>query len=69
MKIESIRKEIQELRNSLRYKFEPVYKAFILGADDSPTEEEIEAYRQAHPYTHVILLYRKDCGHDISENR
>jgi len=36
MNIQSMRKEIQELRNSLLYKHEPVCKAFVLGAEDKP---------------------------------
>jgi hypothetical protein len=62
MNLQSMRNEIRELRNSLLYKYEPVCKAFVMGAEDSPTEEEIEAYRQAHPQTHIVILYRKDCG-------
>jgi hypothetical protein len=62
MNIQSMRKEIRELRDSLLYKYEPVCKAFVLGTKDSPTEEEIEAYREAHPHTHVVVLFLKDCG-------
>jgi hypothetical protein len=62
MNIQSMRKEIRELRNSLLYKYEPVCKAFILGTEDSPPAEEIEAYRQAHPRTHIVILFSKDCG-------
>jgi len=62
MNVREIRKEIKELKNSIVSLYEPVCKAFILGAEDSPTEEEIEAYRQAHPHTRVVLLTRKNCG-------
>jgi hypothetical protein len=62
MNIQSIRKEIKELRDSFLYKYEPACKAFILGAEDSPTEAEIQTYREAHPHTHVVVLYRRDCG-------
>lgn len=62
MNLQSMRKEIRELRNSILYKYEPVCKAFIIGAEDSPTEEEIEAYRRDHPHTRVVVLTRKDCG-------
>lgn len=37
-------------------------QAFILGAEDSSTKEEIEAYREAHPHTHVVILYQRDYG-------
>ena len=56
------KKEILELKDSILWKHEPVCKAFILGANDSPTEEEIPAYRQEHPHTKVVVLTRKDCG-------
>jgi len=65
MNVTAIRKEIRELKNSILWKHEPVCKAFILGAKDSPAEAEIEAYRKDHPHTHVVLLYRKDCGHEV----
>jgi len=56
-----MRKEIQELRNSLLYKYEPVCKVFILGINESPTEAEVEDYRRDHPHTRVIQLIRKSC--------
>lgn len=62
MNLKSVRKEIQELRNFLLYKYEPVCKAFILGAENSSSEADIRAYREAHPYTRVVVLTRKDCG-------
>lgn len=62
MNLQSMRSKIRELRNSILYKYEPACKAFIMGAKDSPTEEEIKAYRTAHPRTRVIVLYRKDCN-------
>jgi hypothetical protein len=36
----------------------------ILGAEDSPTEEEIEAYKEAHPRTHIVILFRRNCGEE-----
>lgn len=56
MNFQSMRKEIQELRNSFLYKYEPACKAFVLETEDSPTEANIEAYWEANPHTHVILL-------------
>jgi hypothetical protein len=61
MNLQNMRKEIRELRNSLLYKYEPVCRAFVLGTEDSPTEEDIAAYRESHPNTHVVVLYRRDC--------
>jgi hypothetical protein len=37
------------------------YKVFFLGTEESSIEAEIEAYKEAHPLTHVVILYRKDC--------
>lgn len=62
MNLQSMRKEIQELRNFLLYKDEPVCKAFIMGAKDSPTEEEIKSYRQGHSHTRVVVLTLRECG-------
>lgn len=62
MSISGIRKEIKELRDSILRKHEPVCKAFVIGAEGSPTEVEIETYRIDHPHTRVVVLTRKDCG-------
>lgn len=62
MNLLGIKKEIRELKNSIIWKQELVCRAFILGAEDSLTEEEIEAYRQNHPHTRVTVLNWKDCG-------
>lgn len=62
MNVSGIRKEIKAFKDSILWKHEPICKVFVFGAEDSPTEEEIAAYREAHPHTHIIVLYRKDCG-------
>lgn len=62
MSLQSLRKEIEELRNSIHYKYEPACMVFIMGKPDSPTEAEIEAFRGSHPHTQVIVLTRKDCS-------
>jgi hypothetical protein len=62
MNVMSIRKEIRELKNSIIWKQEPVCEAFIMGAKNSLTKAEIEAYRKDHPHTKVIVLTRKGCG-------
>ncbi len=67
MNLLGIRKEIREIKHTILYKYEPVCKAFILGKEDSPIEDEIEAYRQDHPLTRAVVLTRKDGGHDGSE--
>lgn len=61
MSLSQLRKEINELKYSFIEEHEPIHKVFILRVKDSPTEAEIEAYSQAHPYTKIIKLTRKSC--------
>jgi hypothetical protein len=61
MSLQKLRKEIQELKEALITRFEPLCKIFILGVKDSPTEADIGAYAQAHPHTHIVKLIRKNC--------
>jgi predicted nucleotidyltransferase len=65
MSLQHLRKEIQELKNSLITQYEPLCKVFIFRengfTDARETEEDLKAYAAAHPHTHVLKLIRKSC--------
>lgn len=61
MSIKRLSAEISELKKLFISQYEPAYKLFILGVKDTPTEDDIEAYRSSHPHTRVITLIRKSC--------
>jgi len=68
MTLQQMRKEIQEIKNSIITQYEPLKKVFILGVEDSPTETEIEAYSQAHPFTHILKLTRQSWRMSLNDN-
>ena len=65
MSLQQLRKEIQELKNSIITQYEPLCKVFVFRengfTDTEETEEDLKAYVAAHPHTHVLKLIRKSC--------
>ena len=65
MSLLQLRKEIQELKNSIITQYEPQFKIFVFRengfTDAGETEEDLKAYVAAHPHTHVLKLIRKSC--------
>jgi hypothetical protein len=60
-----LRKELNELKNSIITQYEPQFKIFIFRengfTDAGETEEDLKAYVTAYPHTHVLKLIRKSC--------
>ncbi len=61
MSIKGLRAEISKLKKLFVSQYKPACKLFILGVKDSPTEDDIEAYRSSHASTHILILTRKSC--------
>jgi len=59
MNLPSMRKEISDLRDSLLYKYEPVCKAFIIGAKDTYRSPNVKPTGKLIPHTSYRALSQR----------
>lgn len=65
MSLLQLRKELQELKQSVIYENQPRVKVFVFKIGGQITTEgltaaEVDSYAQAHPYTQILRLQRAD---------
>lgn len=65
MSLLQLRKDIQDLKNSLIYETQPIVKVFVfkiggLVTTEGLTVAEVNAYAKEHPYTQILRLQRAD---------